>query len=100
MPGRAHASDQARARIRHRGRARIGDEGDLLPCRKHVDHPPGGLLLVVLVHRKHAATDAVGIEQALAVARILGRDHIDCLEHGNRAQAHVTDVSERRRHYI
>ena len=100
MASRAHTGDQARARIRHRRRSGIGDERDLLPCLKHVDNPPGGLLFVVLVHRKHAATDAVSIEQTLTVTRVLGRDDVHRLEHGNRAQAHVTDISERCRHYI
>jgi hypothetical protein len=42
----------------------------------------------------------VRIEQALAVARILGRDHVHRGEHGERAQRDVMQVPERRRHHI
>ena len=65
-----------------------------------IDELPRRRLLVVLMHRHHAHLEPVGIEQTLAVARIFGCDHVDRAEHGERAQRHVMQITERRRHHI
>ena len=49
-----------------------------------IDELPRRRLLVVLMHRHHAHLEPVGIEQTLAVASVLGCDHVDRAEHGER----------------
>ena len=70
------------------------------PRGEMFDQLPGRSLLVVLMHRHRAHTQAERIEQPLGVARVLGRDHIHRTEHGERPQADVMKIPERRRHHI
>ena len=100
MPRGAHPRHQAGARVRHRRRTGVGDQRHLTAGGELGDDRPGGLLLVVLVYRQHARANAVRIEQALAVAGVLGGHHIDRGEHGERTQRDVMQVSERRSHHI
>jgi len=52
------------------------------------------------MHRQHSRRDSEGIEQALAMPGILRRHDVDRGQNGQRANAYVIHVSERRRHHI
>ena len=90
----------ARARIRHRRRTGIADQCDVLASLQTFDQPPGGTLLVVLMHGQQGRAQTEGIEQALAVAGILGGDAVDGGEHVERTRAEIAQVTEWRGDHI
>ena len=98
--GGAHPRHQARPGIGHGRRAGVGDERDLLAIGDEFDELSGRSLFIVLMHRQHAAAQAEGIEQALAVARVLSSHHIHRAQHGERTQRNVMQITERRSHHI
>ena len=67
---------------------------------EHGDDLRGSGLFVVLVERHEAGLDAKGVEQALTVTGVFGGHRIHGIQHRQRAQAHVMQITQRRGHHI
>lgn len=72
----------------------------MLPGRQPLHQLPGRALLVVLMQGDQPGTDAARLHQALAMAGILGRNDIDRSQDALSPCGYVTQISQRRRHYI
>ena len=100
IAGIAHRRDRQRARVGNRRRAGIADQRDGFSRRQQVDQFLRSVPLVVLVQRQQPRGNAVVPEQMRGDARVLGGDDIDALEHVERAQGDVRQITNGRRDYI
>lgn len=86
--------------VGYRRRSRIGDQRNVPSVLHESDELPCGGLLVVLVQGQQTGSDTVGVEQASAVTRILGGNHVNRAQHLKRAKRYVGKISERRCDHI
>ena len=97
---RAHAIDEERARIAHRGRAGVGCQRHRLAFAQQRHDALRGGSLVVLVQRDHAGGDAEVREQALGDARVFRGHDVAGGQRVARARGDVAEVPDGRGHHI
>ena len=98
-----HGRHQAGAGVAHAGGACVADIGHALPLLQPQHHVFCGFSLVVLVHGEQLRcpfVDAIGAQQRLGVACVLAGHGVSHLQHVQRAQRDVSQISDGRGHHV
>jgi hypothetical protein len=84
--------DKEIAGVRNAGRARVGHECQVFPFEHARDEDRRLLFLVVVVVARELCLYGVPVEQVSVVARVLGGDEVDFIQHADRPEGDVLEV--------
>ncbi len=100
IAGVARRGNDLCARVRDARSAGVADHSHRFALGQHTDDAPGGTALIVLVHGDQFPGNAVAVQQPDRDPRIFRRDHVHSLQHIQRAQRDIGQISDRCRDYI